>query len=192
MIHASVVRQTMRMQRLHFRETPVLSASLAVIIGLGLAACSGSGGTTSPTTAPSSQTSSASTPGGSGEPTTGSAAVAAIKSNWATFFNAKTTTARRVQLLQNGQVLATVLKEQAKNTLAATATSTVSQVTLTGTNQASVTYTILVSGQPVLKGQHGVAVYQDGIWKVGLVSFCGLLKLENGGKSAGLPSGCTG
>lgn len=189
MIHASVVRQTMRMQRLHFRETPVLSASLAVIIGLGLAACSSGGGNTSPTTAPGSQTSSAST---SGEPTTGSAAVAAIKSNWATFFNAKTTTARRVQLLQNGQVLATVLKEQAKNSLAATATSTVSQVTLTGTNQASVTYTILVSGQPVLKGQHGVAVYQDGIWKVGLVSFCGLLKLENGGKSAGLPSSCTG
>ncbi|MGI9007057.1 MAG: hypothetical protein ACR2FU_12835 [Streptosporangiaceae bacterium] len=183
------------MQRLHFRETPVLSASLAVIIGLGLAACSssGGGGSTTPTTAPSSQTSSSSGPAGSsGEPTTGSGAVAAIKANWATFFNAKTTTARRVQLLQNGQVLATVLQAQAKNTLAATATSTVSAVTLTGTNQASVTYTILVSGQPVLKGQHGVAVYQDGIWKVGLVSFCGLLKLENGGKSSGLPAGCAG
>ncbi|HEX9065171.1 MAG TPA: hypothetical protein VF843_08685 [Streptosporangiaceae bacterium] len=180
------------MQRLHFRETPVLSASLAVVIGLGLAACSSSGGgTSSPTTAPSSQTSSSSAPAG-GEPSTGAGAVAAIKSNWATFFNAKTTTARRVQLLQNGQVLATVLKAQAKNTLAATATSTVSAVTLTGTDQASVTYTILVSGQPVLKGQHGVAVYQNGIWKVGLVSFCGLLKLENGGKSAGLPAGCQG
>ncbi len=183
----------MAMQRLHFRKTPVLSASLAVVIGLGLAACSsGGGGGTSPSTAPSSQSSSPSGPASSGEPTTGSAAVAAIKSNWATFFNAKTTTARRVQLLQNGQVLATVLKTQAKNTLAATATSTVSQVTLTGTNQASVTYTILVSGQPVLKGQHGVAVYQDGIWKVGLVSFCGLLQLENGGKTAGLPAACKG
>ena len=185
----------MAMQRLHFRETPILSVSLAVVIGLGLAACGGSGsggGNTSPATAPGSQSSSSPAPVASGEPTTGSGAVAAIKSNWATFFNAKTTTARRVQLLQSGEVLAGVLKAQAKNSLAATATSTVSQVTLTGTDQASVTYTILVSGQPVLKGQHGVAVYQNGIWKVGLVSFCGLLKLENGGKASGLPAGCQG
>jgi hypothetical protein len=181
----------MAMQGLHFRKSPVLSAALAIVIGLGLAACSSGGGSNTPTAAPSSQTSSSSAPA-SGEPTTGSAAVAAIKTNWATFFNAKTTTARRVQLLQNGQVLASVLKAQAKNSLAATATSTISAVTLTGTNQASVTYTILVSGQPVLKGQHGVSVYQDGIWKVGLVSFCGLLKLENGGKSSGLPAGCKG
>lgn len=183
----------MAMQGLHFRKSPVLSAALAIVIGLGLAACSssGNGGSNTPTSAPSSQTSSSSAPA-SGEPTTGSAATAAIKANWATFFNAKTTTARRVQLLQNGQVLASVLRAQAKNSLAATATSTVSAVTLTGTNQASVTYTILVSGQPVLKGQHGVSVYQDGIWKVGLVSFCGLLKLENAGKSSGLPAGCKG
>lgn len=182
----------MVMQRLHIRKTPVLSASLAVVVGLGLAACSnsgGGGGGTTPTTAPSSPTSSA--PAGA-EPTTGSGAVTAIKTNWATFFNAKTTTARRVQLLQNGAVLASVLRAQAKSTLAATATSKVSAVTLTGTNQASVTYTILVSGNPVLSGQHGVAVYQDGVWKVGLASFCGLLKLENGGKSAGLPAGCKG
>jgi hypothetical protein len=182
----------MVMQRLHFRQMPVLSASLAVVIGLGLAACSnGSGGSNgnTPTPPPTSQTSSA--PAGA-EPTSGSGAVAAIKTNWKTFFNAKTTTARRVQLLQNGQVLASVLAAQAKSTLAATATSTVSGVSLTGTNQAAVTYTILVSGNPVLKGRHGVAVYQGGVWKVGLASFCDLLKLENGGKSSGLPAGCTG
>jgi hypothetical protein len=184
----------MAMQREHFRESPVLSASLAVVIGLGLAACSSSGGggsSTSPATAPSSQAASSSAPTGA-EPATGAGAVAAIKTNWATFFNAKTTTARRVQLLQNGQVLASVLRAQAKSTMAATATSKVSQVTLTGTDQAGVTYTILVGGQPVLKGQHGVAVYQGGTWKVGLASFCGLLKLENGGSSAGLPPGCKG
>ena len=181
------------MQRLHFRETPVLLAPLAIVIGLALAACGGGGGGgTTPTSSPTSQTPSSSAPAAGAEPTTGSAAVAAIKTNWATFFNAKTSTARRVQLLQDGQPLAGVLRAQAKSSLASTATSTVSAVTLTGTNQAAVTYTILVGGQPVLKGQHGVAVYQGGVWKVGLASFCGLLKLENAGKTSGLPPSCKG
>ena len=35
-----------------------------------------------------------------------------------------------------------------------------------------------------------MAVYQDGTWKVGLASFCGLLALENGGKTSGLPAAC--
>jgi hypothetical protein len=35
-----------------------------------------------------------------------------------------------------------------------------------------------------------VAVLQGGTWKVGLASFCGLLTLENNGKTSGLPSVC--
>jgi hypothetical protein len=35
-----------------------------------------------------------------------------------------------------------------------------------------------------------VAVLQGGTWKVGLASFCGLLTLENNGKTSGLPSLC--
>jgi len=34
-------------------------------------------------------------------------------------------------------------------------------------------------------------VYQDGSWKVGESSFCGLLILENGGKTTGLPAACS-
>ena len=79
---------------------------------------------------------------------------------------------------QDGQALATVIKNQAGSSLAILATSKVSNVSLTGTDQASVTYTILVGGKPALSNQSGVAVYQDGTWKVGLVSFCGLLTLE--------------
>jgi hypothetical protein len=56
--------------------------------------------------------------------------------------------------------------------------------------QAKVTYSILVGGQPALANQSGVAVYQDGTWKVGLASFCGLLALENGGKTSSLPAAC--
>jgi hypothetical protein len=55
---------------------------------------------------------------------------------------------------------------------------------------ATVTYDILVSGTPALKNQTGVAVYENGTWKVGVTSFCGLLTIENSGKTTGLPAAC--
>jgi hypothetical protein len=183
------------MQRLHFRETPVVSACLLAIAGLALAACSSGGsgnGQSATPTGPATSSAPSASSSGTAEPTTGSGAVAAIKANWATFFNAKTSLSGRLALLQDGQKLAAVIKAQSQNTLAATATSKVSSVTLTGTTQASVLYTIYVGGQAALKNKHGVAVYQSGVWKVGLVSFCGLLKLENAGSSAGLPPACKG
>lgn len=180
------------MQRLHFRESTLVSASLVVAATFALGACgsSGGGGNTMPATPATS--SAAPTSPASGEPTGGAGAVAAIEKNWATFFNAKTSTSKRLALLQDGDKLATVIKEQSHNPLATTASAKVSHVTLTGTSQASVTYSILVSGQAVLSGRQGVAVYQDGVWKVGLASFCALLKLENAGKSSGLPAACKG
>jgi hypothetical protein len=120
-------------------------------------------------------------------------AVAAIKANWATFFNAKTPLSRRVALLQNGQALSGVIKSQLSGSgFASQVTSKVTAVTLTGTNQASVVYSIYLAGQPALANSQGVSVYQDGVWKVGLVSLCGLLKVENAGKTAGLPAACKG
>jgi hypothetical protein len=196
MIHAvAVVRQTVAMQRLHFRGSSRLAVSLLAATGIALTACGGSGGSSGSTTSapPStSPTSQSSTPAASGEPTTGSAAVAAIKKNWATFFNAKTPTSQRVALLQDGTMVEAVIKAQSGSTLAATASAKVTHVTLTGTNQASVTYSILVGGQTALPNQPGVAVYQNGVWKVGLVSFCALLKIENAGKKSGLPAACKG
>jgi Calicivirus coat protein len=183
------------MQRLHFRESTLVSASLLVAATLTLGACSssggGGGGNTQPATPATSPAAPTSAPA-SGEPTSGAGAVSAIEKNWATFFNAKTSTSRRLALLQDGDKLAAVIKAQSTNPLAATASAKVSHVTLTGTDQASVTYSILVSGQAVLSGQQGTAVYQDGVWKVGLASFCALLKLENAGKSSGLPAACKG
>ena len=183
------------MQRLHFRESTLVSASLLVAATLRpLGACSsssGGSGNTQPATPATSPAAPTSAPA-SGEPTSGAGAVSAIEKNWATFFNAKTSTSRRLALLQDGDKLAAVIKAQSTNPLAATASAKVSHVTLTGTDQASVTYSILVSGQAVLSGQQGTAVYQDGVWKVGLASFCALLKLENAGKSSGLPAACKG
>ena len=64
------------------------------------------------------------------------------------------------------------------------------KVTLVSATQASVVYTIMEGGQPVLANRTGVAVYQNGIWKVGLASFCSLLAVENGGKTASRPAAC--
>lgn len=182
------------MQRLPFRESFLVPTALIAAAGIALAGCGSSGGSgnNSPATNTSSPTSQSSTPAAGAEPTSGAGAVAAIKKNWATFFNAKTKTSQRLALLQDGNMLATVIKAQSHNPLATTATAKVSHVTLTGTSQASVTYSILVSGTPALSNQSGLAVYQNGVWKVGLVSFCALLKIENAGKTSGLPAACKG
>lgn len=176
----------------------MLPAVLLVAGGLALTACSSSNSSgSSPSATATSQSSSptasaAPSASASPQPTTGAAAAAAIKANWAAFFNAKTPISQRLALLQNGSSFASVIKAQAGQALAQAATSKVSAVTITGPNQAKVTYAILVGGKPALSGQHGVAVYQNGVWKVGVSSFCGLLTLENNGSSSGLPAACQG
>jgi hypothetical protein len=160
-------------------------------LAAGLAACSSSsnssssGASSSPSSAPSS-----SAPASSASPASSSGAASTIAANWATFFNAKTPVAKRVSLLQDGQTFQSIIKSQAGSGLAASATAKVTKVTLVSPTQAKVTYSILIGGQSALANQAGVAVLQDGTWKVGLASFCGLLALENGGKTSGLPAAC--
>jgi hypothetical protein len=161
---------------------------LVSAIGGGLAACSGGSSTTSsaPASAPSSPAAAAPSASGSS-----SSAEQAITTNWEAFFNAQTPVAKRVSLLQDGQAMSSVISAQAGSGLASQATAKVTKVTVTSPTQAKVTYTILVAGTPALKNQSGVAVNQDGTWKVGLASFCGLLALENSGDTSGLPAACS-
>jgi hypothetical protein len=116
--------------------------------------------------------------------------VSQIKANWIAFFNPKTPVAKRISLLQDGQQFASIIQSQASSGLASQVSATVTKVTLVSPTQATVTYSILESGKPVLSDQTGVAVDQDGTWKVGVASFCGLLALENGGKTSSLPAAC--
>jgi hypothetical protein len=92
--------------------------------------------------------------------------------------------------VQNGSQFASVLAAQASNPQGSAASAKVTKVTLVSSSQAQVTYDILLSGTPVLSNQKGEAVYQDGTWKVGDPSFCGLLTLEAGGKTSSLPAAC--
>ena len=166
----------------------------ALIAGLGLllTACSSSakpssGSTGSP--AASATSSPASASGGS----TGSAA-AKIKANWEAFFSASTPTAKRVALLQNGSQFAALIAAQSKSSLASAASAKVNSVTGITANQADVNYAIVVSGTPALNNQKGVAVNENGTWKVGDKSFCGLLQLEKSSglvKITALPAACS-
>ncbi len=112
--------------------------------------------------------------------------MAAIKKNWVMFFNGKSSVAVKETLVEGGTKFASVLQSTAKT--GANASATVQSVTLTSPTQATVHYTVLLSGSPVLTGQKGTAVYQDGAWKVSATSFCGLAALESGGKA---PAACS-
>jgi hypothetical protein len=121
-----------------------------------------------------------------------SSAAVAVRSDWEAFFDGKTPVARRVALLQDGSRFASIISAQSGSPLAAAAGAKVDGVILTSPDTARVTYSITEDGQTALAHQTGTAVRVDGTWKVGVGSFCGLLTLENGGKTSGLPAACRG
>jgi hypothetical protein len=164
----------------------ISSILLACMAGLGLAACGSSSSSTTPAASPSSP--AASPAASASSAASGDAKV--IAANWAAFFNAKTPVATRVSLLQDGSSFSSIIKSQAGSGLASEATAQVTKVTVITSSEAQVTYSILISGTPELKNQNGTAVYEDGTWKVGVISFCGLLTLENGGSTSSLPAAC--
>src|SRR5215469_2162423 len=164
----------------------VALAGLAVLA----TACGGSSPSAPSTTSAPPPTSPAPTSSSPATSPGGAAAVAAITTNWEAFFNAKTPVSRRIALLEDGSQFASVIHAQAGSGLAALATAKVTHVTISSPTMATVAYDILISGTPQLKNQSGVAVYQNGTWKVGVSSFCGLLLIENAGKTTGLPAPC--
>ncbi len=169
----------MRFQQLARRTS--LAPGLCIALCVVLADC-GSSGSSTPNASASATTAASATSSGASQ--------AAITANWVAFFSAKTPVARRVSLLQNGQVFASIIQAQAGSSLASSATASVGHVTVTSPTQATVVYSILVGGQTALPNQTGQAVYEGGTWKVGDTSFCGLLALENGGSTSSLPSAC--
>jgi len=182
--------------RFDFKEgRAYLAPVLGLLLAATLAACSSGGSSSStPSTAPSSSAASSATQtpaGGSSSAASGgsAAAIAAIKTNWEAFFNGQTSAAKKISLLQNGQKFAAVINAQAGSGLASSAGAKVTAVVVNSATSATVTYDITLSGATALGNQTGTAVYEGGTWKVGDVSFCQLLKLENAGSS---PSVCAG
>jgi glucose/arabinose dehydrogenase len=176
-----------------------LAPTLAAVLALTVAACSSSS-STSAATSPSASAASApvspaspvpasssapSSPGTGGN----SAAVAQITANWEKFFSSSTPVSQKVTLLQNGSTFEAAITAFANFPLASSLGAKVTNVTVNSATSATVTYSITTSsGSTLLANQKGTAVYQDGVWKVGDASLCGLFKLIPGGT---VPSACS-
>lgn len=128
------------------------------LLGVGLGACGSSTSSSSPPSATS--------------------ATAQIEQNWSKFFSGSGSPSGKEALLQNGQQFAPVIATLFKSPLAKGVSAKVSAVKLTGPTTATVTYTISVAGQPVVKDATGTAIKTGNTWLVGDASFCQLLKLE--------------
>jgi hypothetical protein len=167
------------------RQTAAILGACAV--AALVTACGSSSPSASSSTPPSTSSSSPAATPTSSSPATGSTQ-AQIKTNWTTFFAASTPVATRVKLLEDGTEFQSILKSQSGHGLASTASAKVLSVGMVSSSTALVKYDILVGGATALPDQSGDAVLQNGTWKVGVQSFCGLLKLE-GLKS--LPAACS-
>ncbi|MFF3624304.1 hypothetical protein [Streptomyces sp. NPDC002467] len=113
-----------------------------------------------------------------GGPADPAAAKAQIEKNWAVFFDPKSTTEQKAAVLEHGDFLEPLLGGLAKLPKADKVSVKVTDVTFTSPTQATVTYDLLVSGTPAMSGNKGIAVLDDGVWKVSLKSLCGLIELS--------------
>ena len=181
----------MRLKPLARRIT--LAPMLVVALALTVAACSSSSSSSaaaSPSAASAPAAPASPVPASSSAPSNGgnSAAVAQITANWEKFFSSSTPVAQKVTLLQNGSTFEAAIKAFANFPLASSLGAKVTNVTVNSATSATVTYSITTSsGSTLLPNQKGTAVYQDGVWKVGDASLCGLLKLVPGSTA---PAAC--
>jgi hypothetical protein len=161
-----------------------LTAALGLALTATVAACSSS----SSSSPPAATSSPATTPASSAPASSSTASAAAeITANWEKFFSSSTPTSERVALLQNGSKFTAAITALSKLPLASGIGAKVTAVTVKSPTSATVTYSITGNGSTLLSGQSGTAVYEDGTWKVGDASLCGLFKLVPGGT---VPSAC--
>jgi hypothetical protein len=167
----------------------ILAPALALALALAVAACSSSSSSSS-SSAPASSAPASSAPASSAPASSASgssAAVAEITANWEKFFNFGTPTSERVALLQNGSAFSSAISALSKIPLASGIGAKVTSVTVNSATSATVNYNLVSGSSTLLSGQTGKAVYEDGTWKVGDASLCGLFKLIPGGA---IPAAC--
>ena len=166
------------------------SRFLLVAVALSLTAACGGGskGAASTTAAPATtaatsttaQTTTTSVPTTSGPASTTTVdAKAAIASNWEAFFSPSETIPQREALLENGASYEQALIQRSNDPRQATASAKVKSVELTPPDRATVTYDVYLGTTVALPDAQGVAVLQDGVWKVSGESFCALMTLAS-------------
>jgi hypothetical protein len=159
------------MRRLRLVAPVVLLAALAAACG---------GGSTEPTAAENSAPPGTTAPSAhANAPDDPTAAKAEISKTWVTFFSSATPSAKAAALLEDGDSLGPAL-QKAKQEDKATGghrSAKVTKITFTSADDANVNY-ILHAGGTTLNSA-GVAVLQDGQWKVSKTTFCTLVELGN-------------
>jgi purine-cytosine permease-like protein len=168
----------------------ILMPAVGLALAAALAGCSSSSSSSATTSASNTPTAASTPVVGPATPvpatSSSASAVAEITANWEKFFNSSTPTAQRVALLQNGSTFATAIS--GLSGLVSKLGAKVTNVTLNSATTATVTYNLTAGGSSLLTGQSGTAVLENGVWKVGDASLCGLLKLVPGGT---VPSACS-
>lgn len=183
---------------MRFQPARSLAIAGAIVAVLAAAACSSSSSSSSTgtqvpvtnSTPPSAASASASASGGGSGTGTSTGAAALIKANWEKFFAASTPESERVKLLQNGDKFASAIHAFAGSPLAQGVSSKVTNVSGITATSATVTYDIDAAGQTMASKQSGKSVYQDGTWKVGDSSFCGLLTAAAPLMNITVPAAC--
>jgi hypothetical protein len=165
----------------------IAAPALALALALAVAACSSSSSPSSSSTASAPTSTSVPVSSGPASSSSGSA-TAQITANWEKFFSAATPVSQKVTLLQNGSTFSSAISNFIKLPIAGGLGAKVTGVTVNSATSATVNYDIVSGSTTLLGGQTGTAVYQDGTWKVGDASLCGLLKLVPGGS---LPAACS-
>jgi len=110
---------------------------------------------------------------------------AQITANWQEFFQPGTPIEQRIALLQNGESLRAAIEQNESNPLQQQVSAKVTNVTLDSPTQATVTYDVSLNGQVALPAAQGMAVLENGTWKVSQGSFCSLISLAATGPIPG-------
>ncbi|MFF5160459.1 hypothetical protein ACFY3N_30255 [Streptomyces sp. NPDC000348] len=164
-----------------------LAAALFLVLAPGLAACGddGGGGGSPPSTPSAGRTTSA--PGSA--PADQAAAEQEIRQNWEKFFDPQTPLDEKKKLLQNGELLGPVLEAFSGDERVGQVQAKVTDVTFTSPTEADVTFVVTLKGATALPDASGVAVEDDGTWKVSVKSLCALVQLSGDGSPPDIP-GC--
>ncbi|MEU6975735.1 MULTISPECIES: hypothetical protein [unclassified Streptomyces] len=153
------------------RRAAPLAAAAVLLLAPALAGCSDDGGSGSGQTG----TPAPASVHGPADPV---AAKAQITKNWTAFFDPKTPTSERIELLENGETMAPVLGAFAADKTAGRASAQVKSIAFTSPSGAEVTYDLLVGGSPALPDAKGTSVLQNDTWKVSVKTLCGLVQLS--------------
>ncbi|MEV4235415.1 MULTISPECIES: hypothetical protein [unclassified Nocardia] len=161
-----------------FVRRVLATAGAMAVVSATVIGCSSSNDDSASTT--TTATSAAAAQATSAQADSNDPAVKEITDVFVAFFDGKTPADTKAGLVENGSTFAPTLAAQASSPMAAGSTATVSNVKLDDSTHASVTYTVLINGNPALPNQAGKAISVDGKWKVAAATFCGLLKLQGG------------